>query len=94
MTEAEAIERLRNYFYEYDVNRPALFLNGALAVVIKATEKQIAKKVIIERECFGVSKDGEKLFVFSYFCPICNMLVRVKSRHCDNCGQKLDWSEV
>ena len=56
---------------------------------IEALEKQIPKKVVMERNI--------------YICPECGANVETdcgddmldyRLNYCDNCGQKLDWSEL
>ena len=56
---------------------------------IEALEKQIPKKVVTERNI--------------YLCPHCGANVETdcgddmldyRLNYCDNCGQKLDWSEL
>lgn len=57
--------------------------------VIEAREKQIAKKV---------KNSGERI-PFEWYCPICEELLcddgykDTDIKYCDNCGQKLDWSD-
>lgn len=54
----------------------------ALDVAIQALEKQIAKKP-------DFTEDKEFAL-----CPCCNGNgLADKQKYCDNCGQKLDWSE-
>lgn len=80
MTEQKAIEVIK---YASAFNSDNSPLTKALDVAIKATEKQIAKKV----EYHGGNYD----------CPICGkpaMAVSARKKtFCDFCGQKLDWSE-
>lgn len=58
----------------------------ALRMAIKALEKQIAKK--------------PRFYAHNYYCTECGNLVGnnefewQRFLYCDNCGQKLDWSEV
>ena len=58
-------------------------------IAIKALEKQMPKKVVMERNI--------------YLCPECGANVETdcgddmldyRLNYCDNCGQKLDWSEL
>ena len=57
---------------------------------IEALKKQIPKKVV-------------KVDIWTYKCPICGANVETdcgddmldyRLNYCDNCGQKLDWSEL
>ena len=58
-------------------------------IAIEALEKQIPKKVVMERNI--------------YLCPHCGAsaetdcgddMLDYRLNYCDNCGQKLDWSEL
>lgn len=57
----------------------------ALALAIRALEKQIPKKPIIETYRYTT------LFI----CPYCERKqgIKYKQYHCIECGQKLDWSD-
>ena len=50
---------------------------------VRALEKQILKKPI----------EHEAKFAPIYECPSCGYIDVYGQEHCDNCGQKLDWSE-
>ena len=56
-------------------------LNNAYDVAINALEKQIPKK----------PKTDDRYVM--YICPWCNDFVKVSHNYCQNCGQKLDWSD-
>ena len=79
MTESEAVELLKNN----EERRTA----GTYIVVkhlsIIALEKQIAKKPK-ERDCIGFN---------ILVCPVCKEALYLYEPYCDNCGQKLDWSD-
>lgn len=47
MEEKEAIARLIDHFSVHDDGRPTPKLNEAVSIVIKATKKQISKKVTL-----------------------------------------------
>ena len=60
----------------------------SIDIAINALEKQIPKKVVKEK--------------YIYICPICGSNVETdcgdymldyRLNYCDNCGQKLDWSD-
>ena len=53
----------------------------AKEMAINALEKQIPKK----------PKTDDRYVM--YICPWCNDFVKVSHNYCQNCGQKLDWSE-
>lgn len=50
---------------------------------INALEKQIPKKPK-ERDCIGFN---------TLVCPVCKGALYLYEPYCDNCGQKLDWSD-
>ena len=86
MTENEAIEVIKS-------NRPTsgyVLLNEALGTAINALEKQIPKKPpVINRP---------SIFVKVPVCPNCSTSEHYqplygKTKYCNNCGQKLDWSD-
>ena len=72
-----------DYGYEVRENR----FECAKKLAIKALEKQIAKDVYeahFYREPFPI-----------YRCPVCpNTSIERNQVYCQDCGQKLDWSEV
>lgn len=76
--EAEAIDCLKS-------NKPTsgyLMLQESIDMAIKALEKQIPKKP-------DFTEDKEFTL-----CPCCNGNgLADKQEYCDNCGQKLDWSD-
>ena len=80
MTESEAIKELHEI-------RPRGGIipqkrAEAIDVAINALEKQIPKKPIFTED---------KQFAL---CPCCDMKgLADKQEYCDNCGQKLDWSD-
>lgn len=51
-------------------------------MIEKSIEKQIAKKPYIRKE-------------YSMFnlwhCPSCDKIIPIGTKHCEECGQKLDW---
>lgn len=55
----------------------------AFSVAINALEKQIQKKPK-ERDCIGFN---------TLVCPVCKGALYLYEPYCDNCGQKLDWSD-
>jgi hypothetical protein len=85
MTASEAIEFLRIHF-EYLKERwkphPDYNVLEAIRFAISAIEKQIPKKP-------DFTEDKEFAL-----CPCCNGNgLADKQKYCDNCGQKLDWSD-
>ena len=78
MTESEAIKELHEI-------RPRGGIipqkrAEALDVAIQALDKQIPKK----------PKTDDRYVM--HICPRCNDFVKVSHNYCQNCGQKLDWS--
>ena len=78
MTESEAIKELHEI-------RPRGGIipqkrAEALDVAIQALDKQIPKK----------PKTDDRYVM--HICPWCNDFVKVSHNYCQNCGQKLDWS--
>ena len=53
----------------------------AFQIAISALEKQIPKKP---------KADGRYIM---YICSCCNDFIKVSHNFCQNCGQKLDWSD-
>ena len=84
MTENEAIEELNNSIISYEVQNPnnitCDLTTEVLDVAIQALEKQIQKKPI--DRC--IYKE----------CPTCGNVEIEFCKHCPDCGQKLDWSDV
>ena len=60
-----------------------------------AIEKQILKKPINKTKCDNTTA---KLYENCNIvvCPLCNGRLKLKSKgkHCDKCGQALDWSDT
>ena len=90
MTESEAIKILQRDLQIQLENKALPDGIEAIQIAIQALEKQIPKKVVLRhiRKYDGFD-DGE--------CPTCgNSVLRdgfSNDVYCDNCGQKLDWSE-
>ena len=105
MTESEAVEKLRAYYncqrlqlksiYE-DCNDELCdscnlcYAQGttgehikSIEIAIQALEKRIPKKPK-ERDCIGFD---------TLACPECKMALYLYEPYCDNCGQKIDWSD-
>ena len=83
MTESEAIKILQRDL-EIQVKNKAL-TDGIEAVkfAIQALEKQIPKK----------PKERDRIGCNTPVCPVCKMDLYSYEPYCDNCGQKLDWSD-
>ena len=69
-----------NYCYSQGTFREQ---KEAFSVAINALEKQIPKKPK-ERDCIGFD---------TLVCPKCKMALYLYEPYCDNCGQKIDWSD-
>ena len=89
MTESEAVEKLKNmrlFMQIEDENNDCKFTEDdykANEMAIQALEKQIPKKPK-ERDCIGFD---------TLACPKCKMALYLYEPYCDNCGQKIDWSD-
>lgn len=81
MTESEAIETIQ-FDLEIGGEIQSQVMHDAIDVAIQALEKQIPKKP-------DFTEDKEFAL-----CPCCNGKGLLdKQKYCDNCGQKLDWSD-
>lgn len=61
--------------------------------VIEAREKQIAKKPIpIDYEKYIGVIDNARFLRGAYWCPNCKHVIKSGSS-CNDCGQRLDWSD-
>ena len=89
MTESEAVEKLKNmrlFMQIEDENNDCKFTEDdykANEIAIQALEKQMPKKPK-ERDCIGFD---------TLACPECKMALYLYETYCDNCGQKIDWSD-
>ena len=99
MKESEAIEKLKNmrlYMQIEDKNNDCKFTEDdykANEMAIKALEKQIPKKPTpIDYEKYIDVIDNARLLRGAYWCPNCKRVVKSGS-FCNDCGQKLDWSD-
>lgn len=83
MTENEAIKEVRFNMSEIGLNdEAAKRVSEAKNIAVQALEKQIPKKP-------DFTEDKEFAL-----CPCCNGKgLFNKQKYCDNCGQKLDWSD-
>ena len=80
MTESEAIELIEKDLKLHSKDLSSKYKNG-LRMAIQALEKQIPKK----------PKTDDRYVM--YICQCCNDFVKVSHNYCQNCGQKLDWSD-
>ena len=85
MTESEAITELRRRAYRTTCYGNKVLEHEENLVAIEALEKQIPKK--------------PRFYAHNYYCSVCDSLIGnnefewKRFKYCDNCGQKLDWSE-
>ena len=108
MTEQEAIEELKCYKAQSGTAYPEeieLAINALeevqqyLAIGTPdecraAVEKQKAKKPEpIDYKKYMNSVKNAKFLRGSYFCPNCKHVIK-SGEYCNDCGQKLDWSDV
>lgn len=90
MTPQEAIEIITNAIQTDNMTAEQ---DKGLAIVQKATEKQIPKKVIthaVQKNC----KIGARIIQAGTQidkCPICESFISKINKYCSTCGQALDW---
>lgn len=84
MNESEAIAIIKS---EMKFHPKYSTFGEALALSLKALEKQIAKKPIEQIRLLGLDKGGK--------CPSCNKYINTCRywMYCE-CGQKIDWSDI
>lgn len=90
MTPQEAIETIKIAQAEVEWNYPMDYA-AAFDEANRALEKQIAKKPVYKSP-FGDDDDDDCKIPF---CPNCNKTITdyLKIDWCNNCGQRIDWSE-
>ena len=85
----EIEETIKNIKERYPIGLCEVYEYKIAQIAIEALEKQMPKKVLTERNI--------------YICPSCGASVETdcgddmldyRLNFCDNCGQKLDWSEL
>lgn len=85
MTEQEAFERIKDELpFESGV------INEALSVVEQACEKQIPKKLKIQKcdeKTVYICECGKKQFVIYQE----GLMFGNKNKYCEQCGQAIDW---
>ena len=95
MTLQEAMERIKVYNEIYSKNLPCeMPMNKAFIMAVNALEKQIPKKPDLEGD--GYDENGELIYDIGY-CPNCHHEFEVyydATKHCPECGQALDWSDI
>ena len=94
MKESEAIREVRFNMSTIGLSdKAAKRVVEARNVAIKALEKQIPKKPTpIDYEKYIDVIDNARLLRGAYWCPNCKRVVKSGS-FCNDCGQKLDWSD-
>lgn len=89
MTANKAIEMIDEYLLEPNCIHKDWV--ECLRLCRKVLEKQMKKKPIRRNPiCYAKSKDGEELYSYDYYCPICDTQLEATEHHCV-CGQALDW---
>ena len=92
MTPQEALEIITNIVQRQNVTKEN---DLALAIVQKATEKQIPKKPDTETINRGIDVSGEYDIDNNYICPSCKSVVGdyewedIWYKHCPECGQAI-----
>lgn len=69
------------------------------SLAIEALEKQIPQEPVVYMITVEKTREGESREIISEaHCPRCGVNILFPrgcgSKYCDECGQKLDWSEV
>ena len=86
MTNEEAIKMLKQWnedLLPYEDEKAGIECHN---IAISALEKQIPKKVVEKNFVEDVSLN---------YCPYCNCrFIGWGMKHCGECGQALDWSEI
>ena len=95
----KSIKSIKRYVFDQE-------WNTALNIAIDALEKQIPNKPIYELSAHALyDSDGiylDEMEITTFKCPACNDVLAsgeisevdcTDIRYCNNCGQKLDWSE-
>ena len=98
MTPQEAIETIKIAIAEVEWDYPMDY-TVAFEEAITALEKQIPKKPVVYMITVEKTREGESREIISEaHCPRCGVNILFPrgcgSKYCDECGQKLDWSEV
>lgn len=90
MTESEAIKELQE---NIDLPFGSNVSKEAAKIAIQALKKQIPKKPTpIDYEKYIDVMDNARFLRGAYWCPNCKHVVKSGS-FCNDCGQKLDWSD-
>ena len=96
MTSKEAVDLFKQYHWKVEDK------NKALEILEKLVEKDTPKMVI--KETIKHHIDSNEFYEADYYkCPSCEKVVlydryqditlHTKNKHCQECGQKLDWSD-
>lgn len=99
MTEIDAIKNINTYIYSELESIPKQLLESLKLACFTLREVQQYRAIGTPEECrAAVEKQKAKKpktddrYVM-YICPWCNDFVKVSHNYCQNCGQKLDWSD-
>ena len=89
----EELQDMNNNYFEALSDWRQYRKIGTLEECRVAVEKQTAKKPTpIDYEKYANLVDNAKFLRGAYWCPNCNHVVK-SGTFCNNCGQKLDWSD-
>lgn len=84
----EAIGGLKMLLHDFEKKAtprvPFKAMRHALATAIECCEKQIPKKPIFSR-LYATTPDMN--------CPVCGNMLITYPKHCEECGQKIDWGD-
>ncbi len=93
-----------DYLSQHNLMADIVELKEALTELERLQNKEVPMKVKKTRVYSGYNNlnDGHKIMATNYNCPICDehqtrvwdgSKLYVNKTYCDNCGQKLDWSD-
>ena len=68
-----------------------------LKEITEAVSKQIPKKVVVKTTYYDelIAYDTyETIETKKHLCPLCKTALLHIQKHCENCGQRLDWRDL
>lgn len=88
------IKRAREVISENIIDETAKNLVHDLEIAAEAIEKQTAKAPDIEGD--GCDREGNIIYD-TWICPCCGRYYELEFeeyKHCPECGQKIDWTDI
>ena len=68
-----------------------------LKEIAEAVSKQIPKKVVVQTTYYNelIAYDTyDTIETKKHLCPLCKTALFHIQKHCENCGQRLDWRDL